>query len=147
MENKNKYKYKYSIFLLVVILLLNCNSAESQVRRIDLYVIPLSTQTNIGINYNEVEKMSTIKITIKCWPQANRIVNQTEILLESINNLKNDSIVDQEGLDCRVKCVVRKWFGRKEVLYFDRWGYFFYKGKIYKHEKIKSLVFRHIPCY
>ena len=143
MANKKLF---YLVFL-VMILLFKCNSAESQVRRIDLYVIPLSIQTNIGINYNEVEKASTLKITIKCWPPANRILNQTEILLESINNLKNDSIVDKEGLDYRVKCVVRKWFGRKEVLYFDRWGYFFYKGKIYKHEKIKSLVFRHIPCY
>ena len=140
-------KKLFYLFFLVMILLFKFNSAESQVRRIDLYVIPFRIESPYGINYNVVEKMSTLKITIKCWPPANRILNQTEILLESINNLNNDSIVDKEGLDCRVKCVVRKWFGRKEVLYFDRWGYFFYKGKIYKHEKIKSLVFRHIPCY
>ena len=143
MFNKNKY----GILLIAMILLLNCNSAESQVRRIDLYVIPCNVATYSGVHYNQVEKWSSIKIAIKCWPQDYRIINQTEILLESINSLNNDSIVDKDGLDCRVKCVVRKWFGRKEVLYFDRWGYFYYKGNIYKHEKIKSIVFRHLPCY
>ena len=133
-----------------MISMISCNQIKSQifnnidytiVRKIDLYVIPLTTEFVRKVTYQEVIRISTIKITIK---ESNYKLENYEFL-DSVLNLSKDSIVNVDP-DYRIKCVIRKFIGRKQVLYFDRFGYFYYKGDVYRNEQIKSFVFAHLPC-
>lgn len=140
----------HKLFFLFMISMISCNQIKSQifnnidytiVRKIDLYVIPLTTEFVRKVTYQEVKRISTIKITIK---ESNYKLENYEFL-DSVLNLSKDSIVNVDP-DYRIKCVIRKFIGRKQVLYFDRFGYFYYKGDVYRNEQIKSFVFAHLPC-
>ena len=140
----------HKFIYLFMISIISCNEVKSQifndidytiVRKIDLYVIPLTTGFRNKVTYQKVKKLSTIKIVIK---ESNYRLENYEFL-DSVLNLSKDSIVNMDP-DYRIKCVIRKFIGRKQVLYFDRFGYFYYKGDVYRHEQIKSFVFAHLPC-
>lgn len=130
---------KFLFLITSVILSLNTAYSQHFVRKIDLYIIPLSTQTGMRIPYNKVKSLATIKITIK----------ESSMLMENVDFL--DSIYGLEltnyvfiPRDFRVVCVVHKFIGR-EILYFDAFGHFLYKNIAYNNETIKLFVFNHIP--
>jgi hypothetical protein len=111
------------------------------VRKIDLYVIPVKTLFRASVPPNKVRKYATLKITLK--ESEGEIEN--EDFLGFIKSL-NDTSTSQIAEDYRIVCIVRKFIG-KEVLYFNQFGDFLYKGETYKNERIKTFIFNHLPDY
>lgn len=130
------------IILTVSILLpVSSHTQNAYVRKVDLYIIPFRTSFRYAVAPNKVKRISRFKLSIKS--AYGKIENID--FLDYINDL-NDSSEAKIGEDYRVVCIVRKLIGR-EVLYFNQWGDFLYKGKTYKDERIKSFVFKHLPEY
>jgi len=131
---KKIYMRKF-ILILLVILGLNFNflTLHSQevftiknccIRKITLYVIPPSYMFRIQVNYYEVKKISDIKLSIKSPSELN----------------ENDKVEIIQ--DYRIKCIIHKSLGR-EVLYFNGFGGFLYKGHTFYNEDIKNLIWKY----
>ncbi len=117
-----------------------CYSQE-MVRKIDLYIIPVKTSFKVRVPPNKVRTYATLKMTLK--ESKGKIENSD--FLGYIKTLNDTSSTEIAG-DYRIVCVVRKLIGT-EVLYFNQFGDFMYKGKTFKNERIKSFVFGHLPEY
>lgn len=136
----NKIIFKKYIYI-IMISMFCCNQILSQnfVKKIDLYIIPLTIQFRKSVNYYEVKKISTIKISIK---ESNYKIENDEFL-DLVLKLNKDSsckIIQ----DYRIVCVIKKWFGKKEILYFNKFGEFLYNGNYYKNSEIKDFIFNQI---
>lgn len=136
----NKIIFKKYIYI-IMILMFCCNQILSQnfVKKIDLYIIPLTIQFRKSVNYYEVKKISTIKISIK---ESNYKIENDEFL-DLVLKLNKDSsckIIQ----DYRIVCVIKKWFGKKEILYFNKFGEFLYNDNYYKNSEIKDFIFNQI---
>lgn len=130
--------------LLAILFLLSLNNygySQDMVRKIDLYIIPVKTMFKIRVPPNKVRKYATLKITLK---ESKGKIENSDFLgyIKALNDTSSTEIVG----DYRIVCIVRKLIG-KEVLYFNQFGDFMYKGKTYKDERIKSFVFGHLPEY
>ena len=143
---KKIYMRKF-ILILLVILGLNFNflTLHSQevftiknccIRKITLYVIPPSYMFRIQVNYYEVKKISDIKLSIKS-PSELDDYNFLQ-LLHNLNENDKVEIIQ----DYRIKCIIRKSLGR-EVLYFNGFGGFLYKGHTFYNEDIKNLIWKY----
>lgn len=133
-----------SLFILLLLFILLFDEAYSQdilVRKIDLYIIPLRTAFRSSVEPNQVRRNARLKMSIKT---AHGKIEKIDFLdlVKDLNDSSSVKIIE----DYRIVCVVRKIIGR-EVLYFNHWGDFLYKGKTYKDERIKKFVFKHLPEY
>lgn len=130
------------IFSLLFLLLTEHGFAQGMfVRKIDLYIIPISFRCKRSVKPNEVRKIATLKMSIKT---AHGTIENIDFL-DLVKGLNDTSCV-KIIKDYRIVCVVRKFIG-KEVLYFNTFGGFLYKGKTYEDERIKSYIFSHLPDY
>ncbi|GIV44918.1 MAG: hypothetical protein KatS3mg035_2272 [Bacteroidia bacterium] len=129
------------LVIFFLLLLTNYGYSQNIVRKIDLYIIPVRTMFKIRVPPNKVRKYATLKMTLR--ESKGKIENSD--FLGYIKNL-NDTSSTEITEDYRIVCVVRKLIG-KEVLYFNQFGDFMYKGKTYKDDRIKSFVFGHLPEY
>lgn len=119
--------------------LINSLFCQGIVRKIDLYVIPLNCNFRANLDYSKVKRLSTIHIKIK---EANYKIDNYEFLelVKRLNETSQTEIIK----DFRIKCVVRKIIG-KEVLYFNKFLNFQYRGKTYHDENIKNFILSHLP--
>ncbi len=129
------------LVIFFLLLLTNYGYSQNIVRKIDLYIIPVRTMFKIRVPPNKVRNYATLKMTLR--ESKGKIENSD--FLGYIKNL-NDTSSTEITEDYRIVCVVRKLIG-KEVLYFNQFGDFMYKGKTYKDDRIKSFVFGHLPEY
>lgn len=129
------------LVIFFLLLLTNYGYSQNIVRKIDLCIIPVRTMFKIRVPPNKVRKYATLKMTLR--ESKGKIENSD--FLGYIKNL-NDTSSTEITEDYRIVCVVRKLIG-KEVLYFNQFGDFMYKGKTYKDDRIKSFVFGHLPEY
>lgn len=126
-------------FLIFYTLIVNNLFCQGIVRKIEFYVIPLSCSFRTSVDYSKVKRLSTIHIIIK---EANYQIDNDEFLelIKRVNETKETEI----SSDFRIKCVIKKIIG-KEVLYFNKFLDFQYKGKTYRDENIKKFILNHIP--
>ncbi len=134
--------HKLYFFILPILIFMtttiNCNSQDF-VRRIDLHVIPLHYVFKKSILPSEVKKNAKVKITLK-ESMIKLEMHDFLNLIKEIDEKSNEEIAE----DYRIVCIIRKFIG-KEILYFNQFGDFKYKGKTYKNELLKSFVFDHLP--
>ncbi|MDI3479277.1 MAG: hypothetical protein PWQ14_423 [Rikenellaceae bacterium] len=140
---------KFILILLIFIFLIfasiqklysqKLNYIEGGVLNITLYVIPFTTLFNYNLPYKAVKKISSMKIII--WESNCKLTNYEFLDLVKNLNLEYESKISE---DYRIKCVINKIFGR-EVLYFNQFGDFLYKGKTYHNEEIKNFIWKHLP--
>lgn len=106
------------------------------IRKITLYIIPPGYMFRRQIDYYEVEKKSDIKLSIKSPSQLDD--SNFLQLLKNLNENDKTEIIQ----DYRIKCIIHKFLSR-EVLYFNAFGGFLYKGQTYYNEDIKNLIWRY----
>lgn len=134
-------KKKTVAILFVVFFLLSAElSAQHEIKKINLYVVPFSVSTLSALSHNEVRENSSIIINIK-----ESIIPQTmDDLYEMLGRL-NDKDTMSKIWDYRLECVFYKKKGKKEYLYMNSFGFFMYNGKYYRNDKIADFIRAFLP--
>ena len=140
-RNSNRYRAIQRVLCFVFLFSYFNVYSQHVIKKIDLYICPFYIMTPRAITPKEVKQNSSIFIEV----QHSILKEENDDLYSMIialNNSDTASII----MDYRIKCVLHKRWCKTEILYFNPFGDFFYKGKVYHNEKIKKFIFEYIPA-
>lgn len=129
------------LILLFLTIFVHKTYTQETVKKIELHICPLYIQTAVSIERKKLKHYVEMKISF----ERSMLKMSNDDFWWLVSELEKYNKEEEIGASYYIKCIIHKRRGGKEVLYFNSFGDFWYKGKTYKNNTIKSFIFAHIP--
>lgn len=135
-------------FLIIIFLFVIQINYAQNIRKIKITIVPTSHCILTGLRKHEIARYKELKVII--WgnrkiPGENYVTRGVLDTLKKLRGYTGDKIVDKDIIDYRIKMVIKKWIGWREVVYFDRYGFVVYKRRKYSNDFLKKKLMLWIP--